>query len=74
MLTQTLRRLEELGLADRVVYPEVPLHVEYCLTPLAADACVPLGALRHWVESNVDRISVLTVVDGANFGRGARPS
>ncbi|HEV7788615.1 MAG TPA: helix-turn-helix domain-containing protein, partial [Pseudonocardia sp.] len=26
MLTQTLRRLEELALVDRVVYPAVPLH------------------------------------------------
>ena len=69
-----MRRLEELGLIDRVVYPEVPLHVEYSLTPLGTDACVPLGALRHWVESNVDRIPVLTIVDDANFGRGARPS
>jgi DNA-binding HxlR family transcriptional regulator len=60
MLTQTLRRLEELGLVDRVVYPAVPLHVEYSLTPLGRDACVPLGALRRWVEANVDRIPALT--------------
>ncbi|WP_211241328.1 winged helix-turn-helix transcriptional regulator [Pseudonocardia spinosispora] len=56
MLTQTLRRLEELGLVNRVVYPAVPLHVEYSLTPLGRDACVPLTALRQWVEANIDRI------------------
>jgi DNA-binding HxlR family transcriptional regulator len=60
MLTQTLRRLEQLGLVDRVVYPTVPLHVEYSLTPLGQDACVPLTGLRVWVEENVDRIPSLT--------------
>jgi DNA-binding HxlR family transcriptional regulator len=59
-LTQTLRRLEELGLVDRVVFPSVPLHVEYSLTDLGRDACVPLGELRRWVEANVDRIPALT--------------
>jgi len=59
VLTQTLRRLEELGLVNRVVYPSVPLHVEYSLTALGRDACVPLGELRRWVESNVDRIPAL---------------
>ncbi|HEY2203912.1 MAG TPA: helix-turn-helix domain-containing protein [Pseudonocardia sp.] len=59
VLTQTLRRLAELGLVDRVVYPSVPLHVEYSLTPLGRDACVPLSALRVWVEANVDRIPSL---------------
>lgn len=29
VLTQTLRRLEDAGLVDRIVYPAVPLHVEY---------------------------------------------
>lgn len=56
MLTRTLRKLEELALVDRVVYPSVPLHVEYSLTPLGRDACVPLRGLRTWVEQNVDRI------------------
>jgi len=59
MLTQTLRRLEELSVVTRVVYPSVPLHVEYSLTQLGRDACVPLGELRRWVEANVDRIPAL---------------
>jgi DNA-binding HxlR family transcriptional regulator len=59
VLTQTLRRLEERGLVDRVVYPAVPLHVEYSLTPLGRDACVPLRLLRRWVESNIDRFQAV---------------
>jgi DNA-binding HxlR family transcriptional regulator len=60
MLTRTLRRLEELGLVERTVYPAVPPHVEYELTELGRDACVPLTGLRVWVERNVDRIPGLT--------------
>lgn len=54
VLTQTLRRLEDSGLVDRVVYPVVPLHVEYSLTDLGKSASMPLGLLRAWVEENVD--------------------
>lgn len=57
VLTQTLRRLEEVGLVVRTVYPAVPLHVEYALTPLGQSAAVPLGLLRTWVEENIDGIS-----------------
>lgn len=55
VLTQTLRRLETHGLVDRRVYPQVPLRVEYSLTALGRDACVPLAHLRTWVERNIDR-------------------
>ncbi|TXS52006.1 transcriptional regulator [Streptomyces sp. t39] len=55
VLTQTLRRLEDAGLVERTVYPAVPLHVEYELTALGHGAAVPLGALRAWVEENLDR-------------------
>ncbi|KAB8182793.1 winged helix-turn-helix transcriptional regulator [Microbispora catharanthi] len=55
VLTQTLRRLEDHGLVHRDVYPEVPLRVEYSLTPLGRDANVPLAHLRTWVERNIDR-------------------
>jgi DNA-binding HxlR family transcriptional regulator len=54
VLTQTLRRLEDAALLDRTVYPAVPLHVEYALTPLGHSAAVPLGFLRSWVEENID--------------------
>jgi DNA-binding HxlR family transcriptional regulator len=55
VLTAVLRRLEEHGLVTRTVYPAVPLHVEYELTGLGRDACVPLAALRAWVEDNIGR-------------------
>ncbi|MBL7259825.1 winged helix-turn-helix transcriptional regulator [Paractinoplanes lichenicola] len=55
VLTATLRKLEDQGLIDRTVFPSVPLHVEYSLTPLGADACAPLAALRQWVVANIDR-------------------
>ncbi|GII57746.1 cinnamoyl ester hydrolase [Planotetraspora thailandica] len=55
VLTQTLRRLEEHGLVSREIFPEVPLRVEYSLTPLGVDACVPLAGLRLWVEDNIHR-------------------
>lgn len=55
VLTAVLRRLEEHDLISRTVYPAVPLHVEYALTDLGRDACVPLGALLSWVERNVER-------------------
>ncbi|MCX5599935.1 helix-turn-helix transcriptional regulator [Streptomyces phaeochromogenes] len=55
VLTQTLRRLEDYGLVDRRIYPEVPPRVEYSLTPLGKDACAPLSHLRTWVEQNIDR-------------------
>lgn len=56
VLTSTLRRLENAGLIDRTVYPAVPLHVEYALTPLGHSAAAPLRMLRTWVEVNIDNV------------------
>jgi DNA-binding HxlR family transcriptional regulator len=48
MLTQTLRALERDGLVLRTVYPEMPLRVEYQLTPLGVTLRAPLKALTEW--------------------------
>ncbi len=54
MLTQTLRKLEEKTLVKRVVYPVVPPHVEYSLTPLGETLIEPIHALVNWAEKNQD--------------------
>ena len=46
VLTATLKRLENGGLIDRTLYPEVPLHVEYSLTALGETLVGPLA----WAE------------------------
>ncbi|MGP4019891.1 winged helix-turn-helix transcriptional regulator [Saccharopolyspora sp. 5N708] len=60
VLTAVLRRLEDHELITRTVYPAVPLHVEYELTALGRDACVPLAALRNWVEDNIERFPAVS--------------
>jgi DNA-binding HxlR family transcriptional regulator len=39
VLTRTLRDLERDGLVSRQVYAEVPVRVEYALTPLGGTMC-----------------------------------
>lgn len=48
MLTQTLRALERDGLVLRTVYAEVPVRVEYELTPLGVTLRGPVKALTEW--------------------------
>jgi DNA-binding HxlR family transcriptional regulator len=66
VLTRTLRQLEQHGLIDRTIYPTVPLHTEYALTPLGRDACKPLAALRTWVEDNIDRFPIQATTSSAH--------
>lgn len=56
MLTQTLRGLERDGLVLRTVYPAVPPHVEYQLTPLGETLREPLEPLRQWSVEHVPEI------------------
>ena len=48
VLTSTLRSLERDGLVLREVTLEVPVKVEYSLTPLGRSLSAPLAALRDW--------------------------
>lgn len=50
-LTRTLRELEGLGLAERIVHAdERPLSVEYRLTPMGQDLSVAIEAFERWTE------------------------
>jgi DNA-binding HxlR family transcriptional regulator len=56
MLTQTLRTLERDGLLLRTVYPEVPIRVEYELTPLGQTLRGPLKALTEWSVRHIEEV------------------
>jgi DNA-binding HxlR family transcriptional regulator len=47
-LTQTLRGLERDGLILRRPYPEVPVRVEYSLTPLGRSLTAPMMDMYEW--------------------------
>jgi DNA-binding HxlR family transcriptional regulator len=51
MLTQTLRKMEEEGLATRTVYPTTPPSVEYALTPLGETLWEPIDELLRWTRT-----------------------
>jgi DNA-binding HxlR family transcriptional regulator len=56
MLTQTLRTLERDGLLVRTVYLEVPIRVEYELTPLGQTLRGPLKALTEWSVRHIEEV------------------
>jgi DNA-binding HxlR family transcriptional regulator len=52
VLTATLRRLERDGLVSRHVYPEIPVRVEYTLTPLGWQLTELLMTLYEWAVAH----------------------
>jgi DNA-binding HxlR family transcriptional regulator len=58
VLTQTLRAMERDGLVARTVYAEVPLRVEYALSPLGASLARPLRALGEWSLAHGEQVDV----------------
>ncbi|MGO9475231.1 MAG: winged helix-turn-helix transcriptional regulator [Rhodomicrobium sp.] len=49
-LTERLRFLEEQGVVERTIFPEIPPRVEYNLTERGQKAWPVLVALRNWGE------------------------
>jgi DNA-binding HxlR family transcriptional regulator len=48
MLTKQLRELEQAGLISRTVYPVVPPHVDYALTPVGRSLEPVIRSLHDW--------------------------
>ncbi|MET8800122.1 helix-turn-helix domain-containing protein [Nocardia sp. NPDC004568] len=61
MLIQQLRELEEDGLIDRTVYPEVPPRVEYRLTDLGRSLNTALEPLGEWGRERIARVGAARV-------------
>ena len=53
MLSQTLKRLEQIGLVSRHVYPEVPPRVEYSTTELGKTLMPHINGLMEWAKENL---------------------
>lgn len=48
ILTQQLRQMEDQGIVERKIYPEVPPRVEYFLTPLGRSLTPIVEAMEAW--------------------------
>ena len=57
MLSQTLKRLEQIGLVSRQVYPEVPPRVEYSITELGGSLMPHVIGLMEWATQNFQHIA-----------------
>ena len=57
VLTETLRALERDGFVQRRLYAEVPVRVEYSLTPLGWSLTEPLLGLCDWTEAHRDQVA-----------------
>lgn len=55
-LANQLKELEEDGLINRKVYPEVPPHVEYTLTDLGESFVPLLKQMQAWSEENLMKL------------------
>ncbi|WTX00224.1 helix-turn-helix transcriptional regulator [Streptomycetaceae bacterium NBC_01309] len=58
VLTESLTRLLDSGLVERLRYAEAPPRVEYCLTPLGRTFVNgPLTALAEWTTEYGDQLT-----------------
>lgn len=56
VLSNTLKVLEEDGFVTRTVFHEVPLRVEYALTPTGTSLVPIIAQLTEWAQNNMKSI------------------
>jgi DNA-binding HxlR family transcriptional regulator len=56
VMIDSLRALERDGMVARRVFAEVPVRVEYSLTPLGWSVSEPLIALSEWGDAHLDEV------------------
>lgn len=54
VLSDRLRELEMEGIIERIVYPQIPVRVEYRLTEKGQDLQPVVQAIHHWAEKWID--------------------
>jgi DNA-binding HxlR family transcriptional regulator len=57
VLTSTLRKLERSGIVSRHVYADIPVRVEYTLTPLGWQLTEPLMVLYEWAAAHESELA-----------------
>src|SRR5215467_5409506 len=50
VLSDRLRELESEGIVERIVYPQIPVRVEYRLTEKGLDLRPAMRAIHEWAE------------------------
>ena len=79
VMTESLRALERDGLVAREIFAEVPVRVEYSLTPLGWSITEPLIALSDWGTAYADEVEAARsryAFDGSGNGlpnNGSKP-
>lgn len=74
VMTDTLRALERDGLVVRKIYAEVPVRVEYSLTPLGWTLTEPLVALSEWGEAHKNEVAAARESFGPNGRQKVAPA
>jgi DNA-binding HxlR family transcriptional regulator len=54
VLSDRLRELELEGIIERIVYPQIPVRVEYRLTEKGSNLQPVIEAIHHWAEEWID--------------------
>jgi DNA-binding HxlR family transcriptional regulator len=72
MLAERLRELEQEGIVSRTVVPEIPVRVEYALTPMGRALEGSIRALGEWAEHWLPPTAGQTIGTGPSAKKAAR--